>query len=66
MSIQENIDPVIRSDMEELLRLSTAEIEKRGNISGKKGKEGLTFIISGRSGRKYAIKTFKKKINSKL
>ena len=61
MSIQENIHPEIRSDMEELLSLSTKEIEERGNISGKKGKEGITFIVSGRSGRKYAIKTFKKK-----
>ena len=61
MSIQENIPSDIRSDMEELLSLSTKEIEERGNISGKKGKEGITFIVPGRSGRKYAIKTFKKK-----
>ena len=61
MSIQKNIHPDIRSDMEELLSLTTKEIEERGNISGKKGKEGITFIVPGRSGRKYAIKTFKKK-----
>jgi tRNA A-37 threonylcarbamoyl transferase component Bud32 len=33
-------------------------IESRFNISGKKGKEGTTFIATGRSGARYAIKMF--------
>ena len=41
-----------------MAKLTRSMIESRFNISGKKGKEGTTFIATGRSGARYAIKMF--------
>ena len=45
--------------MKDLATLSRKAIESRFEISGKKGKEGVTFVATGRSGTEYAIKLFK-------
>ena len=49
---------VERSDIAELVKLTRQKIESCYNISGKKGKEGTTFIATGKSGAQYAIKMF--------
>ena len=56
-----------KNDMKDLATLSRKAIESRFEISGKKGKEGVTFVATGRSGTEYAIKLFKaKKSSAKL
>jgi len=45
--------------MKDLATLSRKTIESRFDISGKKGKEGTTFVATGLSGTEYAIKLFK-------
>jgi tRNA A-37 threonylcarbamoyl transferase component Bud32 len=56
-----------KNDMKDLATLSRKAIESRFDISGKKGKEGVTFVATGRSGTEYAIKLFKaKKSSAKL
>jgi len=47
------------NDMKDLANLSRKAIESRFQISGKKGKEGTTFVAIGNSGKEYAIKLFK-------
>jgi tRNA A-37 threonylcarbamoyl transferase component Bud32 len=54
----------IKQDILALQKLSRAQIEKKGKLSGKKGKEGTTIIVKGKSGREYAIKLFKTKKSS--
>jgi len=48
-------------DIRELSKMSRSDIEQtyRHKISGREGKDGITFIAQGRSGREYAIKMFK-------
>lgn len=53
-----------KQDILALQKLSRAQIEKKGKLSGKKGKEGTTVIVKGKSGREYAIKLFKTKKSS--
>ena len=56
-----------KNDMKDLATLSRKAIESRFDISGKKGKEGVTFVATGHSGTEYAIKLFKaKKSSAKL
>ena len=45
-------------DMGQLTSLSTKEIMSQGKISGKEGKDGLTFIVTANSGAQYAVKTY--------
>lgn len=48
-----------RVDMLELNKMSRERIMSLGNQSGKRGKDGLTFIVSApTSGTQYAVKTF--------
>ena len=47
------------ADLADLAKLTRDKIEARFHISGKKGKEGTTFIACGKSGARYAIKLFK-------
>jgi tRNA A-37 threonylcarbamoyl transferase component Bud32 len=46
------------NDMKQLTSLSREEIMSDGNISGKKGKDGLTFIVTANSEAQYAVKTY--------
>ena len=48
-----------KKDMKDLSTLTRSQIEARFEISGKAGKEGTTFIATGKSGQEYAIKLFK-------
>ena len=48
-----------KSDMKTLSKLTRQAIESKYDISGKKGKEGTTFVARGKSGKEYAIKLFK-------
>lgn len=45
--------------MKQLAKLTRRAIESKYQISGKKGKEGTTFVAQGASGKEYAIKLFK-------
>jgi len=45
--------------MKDLATLTRQAITSRFQISGKKGKEGTTFVATGHSGTEYAIKLFK-------
>tara|TARA_B110000008_G_scaffold272290_1_gene304811 strand:- start:580 stop:1719 length:1140 start_codon:yes stop_codon:yes gene_type:complete len=57
----------MQSDIKELSKLTRSQIEKRFKISGKKGKEGTTFVAKGRSKKEYAIKLFSaKKASSRI
>ena len=47
------------SDMKTLAKLTRKYIEENYLTSGKKGKEGTTFVATGKSGKEYAIKLFK-------
>ena len=49
-----------------LMKMKREEIESSFNISGKKGKEGTTFLATDpANGHRYAIKLFKKKKSAK-
>lgn len=48
-------------NLEDLSTITRADIESMFNISGKKGKEGTTFIAKCQDDSEYAIKLFKKK-----
>ena len=51
----------LEHDIHELSKMSRSDIEQtyQHKISGREGKDGITFIAQGRSGREYAIKMFK-------
>ena len=48
-------------NLEELTTLTRAQITSNFTTSGKKGKEGATYVTSCQDGTNYAIKLFKKR-----
>ena len=48
-------------NLEELTTFTRAQITSNFTTSGKKGKEGATYVTSCQDGTNYAIKLFKKR-----
>lgn len=60
------LSKVEKRDMGQLTKLSKQEIMSQGKISGKEGKDGLTFIVTAVSGAQYAVKTYQSDRSSRM
>ena len=51
----------MQADIDYLLALSRQDIETSFQVSGKQGKDGITFIGKGPNGHEFAMKLFRKR-----
>ena len=52
---------IMQADIDYLLALSRQDIETSFQVSGKQGKDGITFIGKGPNGHEFAMKLFRKR-----